>query len=112
MNVARSGWASATLADVSASVADAQPDLATFISQAVTAKTPDDVYAVVTTARTAAVVQDLSRVALPFSGASTSEAGPASDATDLAAGLRPANNPLPGGSRPPPVPLPSGQETS
>src|SRR5205823_6541591 len=42
------------VADVSASVADAQPDLAAFIAQAVAAKSPDDAYAVVTTARSAA----------------------------------------------------------
>ena len=64
------------VADVSASVSDAQPELAAFISQAVAAKTPDDAYAVVTTARNAAVAQDVSRIALPFSGALAASASP------------------------------------
>jgi len=102
------------VADVSASVADAQPDLATFISQAVAAKSPDDAYAVVTTARTAAVAQDLSRISQPFNGTSADTAArlPAADATNLSAGLRLANNLLPAGYRPRLVLLSDGQETT
>jgi Ca-activated chloride channel family protein len=100
------------VADVSASVSDAQPTLAAFVSEALAAKGTDDAYAVVATARAAAVVQDLSSVARPFTAESAGRAFPASDATDLSAGLRLANNLLPAGYRPRLVLLSDGQETS
>jgi Mg-chelatase subunit ChlD len=96
------------VADVSASVADAQPDLARFISEAVTAKGPDDAYAVVTTARTAQVEQGLTKLPVPVANASL----PAADGTDLSAGLRLAGNLLPADYRPRVVLLSDGQETS
>ncbi|MCA1644837.1 MAG: VWA domain-containing protein [Chloroflexi bacterium] len=94
------------------SVAQAQPDLATFISQAVAKKGADDAFAVVATARSAAVAQSLSGTARPFSDAASTEAPPAVDATDLSAGLRLASNLLPAGYRPRLVLLSDGQETS
>src|SRR5207253_2169634 len=102
--------------DVSASVTAAQPDVVTFISQAVAAKGVDDAYAVVAAARNAAVVQSLSGISRSLGGElsaqSLSEGIPASDATDLAAGLRLAGNILPGSYRPRVVLLSDGQETS
>jgi len=52
------------VADVSASVQDAQPQLATFVTQALNAKRPDDAYAVVSTARAATTSGD-EQAALP-----------------------------------------------
>ncbi|MDQ6669494.1 MAG: VWA domain-containing protein, partial [Chloroflexota bacterium] len=54
--------ATAFVADVSASVQDAQPQVTTFLSSALAAKRPDDAYALVSAARGAAVEQGLSTV--------------------------------------------------
>ena len=72
------------VADASASIADAQGEIATFISQSVAAKRVDDAYAVVTTGRTAEVAQGLTRVGTPL----PNESSVAPEATDLSAGLR------------------------
>jgi Ca-activated chloride channel homolog len=100
------------VADVSASVQDAQPQLTDFLTQALGIKLPDDAYAVVSTARTATVTQGLTRVAaLPLP---LGEDGgvPARDGTDLAAGLRLAADLLPADYRPRVVLLSDGQETT
>lgn len=96
------------VADVSASVSGAQPDISTFISRALAAKGPDDAYAVVASAQTAEVEQGLTRVPQALGSAAL----PATGATDLSAGLRLASNLLPADYRPRLVLLSDGQETS
>ena len=98
------------VADVSASTGSAQPAMAEFIRLATRAKRPDDAYAVVTTANSASLARPLSAVSAPddFSLA----APQATDATDLAAGLRLGADLLPSGYRPRLVLLSDGQETS
>ena len=98
------------VADVSASVLSAQPQVASFLSQALGAKRPDDAYALVTTARSATVNQGLTKVvpaSLPLG-----DGGLAADGTDLAAGLRLAADLLPTDYRPRVVLLSDGQETT
>jgi Mg-chelatase subunit ChlD len=99
------------VADVSASAQSAQPAMADFIRQAARAKRPDDVYAVVSTARSAALEQPLSSVASDDLGLAAPQAETA-DATDLAAGLRLGADLVPTGYRPRLVLLSDGQETS
>jgi Ca-activated chloride channel homolog len=99
------------VADVSSSVQDAQPQLSSFVSQALGVKRPDDAFAVVSTARTAAVEQGLTQV-VPASPVPLSDAAVPADGTDLAAGLRLGANLLPAGYRPRVVLLSDGQETS
>jgi len=99
------------VADVSASVRDAQPQLAQFISQALASKRPDDAYALVSTARSATVEQSLTTVPPPGS-AHLVQAGQPQDGTDLSAGLSLAADLLPTGYRPRVVLLSDGQETT
>ena len=98
------------VADVSASTRAAQPGMADFISRAANAKRPDDAFAVVTTAVSAALGSPLS--SLTPSAPLQLNPGQATDGTDLAAGLRLAADLLPGGYRPHSVRDPDGQETS
>ncbi|HET6319768.1 MAG TPA: VWA domain-containing protein [Chloroflexota bacterium] len=96
------------VADVSASTEQARAAEQSFISQAVSAKRPDDAYAVVGTARQAAVER-----VLGSSGSFDAFAanGP-DDGTDLAAGLRLAGGLLPSAYRPRVVLLSDGQQTT
>jgi len=94
--------------DVSASVQDARLQSETFIRQAVAAKRPDDVYAVVTAGRRAAVER-----VLAASGDFERFQNPQpADTTDLADGLRLAGTVLPAAYRGRVVLLSDGQETS
>ena len=104
--------ASVFVADVSSSVREAQPGVSDFIAQALPAKRPDDAYAVVSTARRAVVEQVLTTTAQPLAFQQQPESSPASDATDLAAGLRLAADLLPAQYRPRVVLLSDGQETT
>lgn len=103
--------ATVLVADVSSSVQDAQPLVSSFLSRAVAGKRPDDAYAVVSTARGAAVEQGLTTVVRPDAGQSLQMSQPP-DGTDLAAGLRLAANLLPSEYRPRVVLVSDGQETT
>jgi Mg-chelatase subunit ChlD len=96
------------VADLSASTADTRPLQERFINQAVAAKGPDDVYAVVGTARQAMVERVLGG-SPAFDGLQTS---PEDDGTDLAAGLRLAGGLLPAAYRARVVLLSDGQQTT
>jgi Mg-chelatase subunit ChlD len=98
------------VADVSDSVQQAQPAINGFINAAVTARRPDDAFAVVTTARGASVERVLSSVTpdTPFQ-VQPSQPG---DGTDLATGLRLGADLLPAGYRSRVVLLSDGQETT
>ncbi|MBV9172132.1 MAG: VWA domain-containing protein [Chloroflexi bacterium] len=96
------------VADLSSSAQSAVPQQQQFIHDAAAAKRPDDAFAVVSTAKSAAVERILSTSA-DFSGLNQSLDG---DGTDLAAGLRAANTLLPAGYRNRVVLLSDGQETS
>ena len=98
------------VADVSASVGSAQTDIASFISQSLHSKRPDDSYAVVTTARGAIVDAPLTNVAPQ--GLIQLQPTQTTDATDLAAGLRLGADLIPAGYRPRIVLLSDGQETT
>ncbi|HEY2596253.1 MAG TPA: VWA domain-containing protein, partial [Chloroflexota bacterium] len=98
------------VADVSASTQQAQPGMADFITRAADAKHPDDAFAVVTTAASAALSSALSTLA-PSTPVQLSVTQP-TDGTDLASGLRLAADLLPSGYRPRIVLLSDGQETS
>ncbi len=98
------------VADVSASTQSTQPSMADFITRAADAKHPDDAFAVVTTAASAALSDALSTLA-PSAPIQLSATQP-TDGTDLAAGLRLAADLLPSGYRPRIVLLSDGQETS
>jgi Mg-chelatase subunit ChlD/uncharacterized membrane protein len=98
------------VADVSSSMQKADAEAASFIATAAAAKRPDDVYAVVTTARGAVVDRVLSTIAP--TGPQAFGAPAAIDGTDLAAGLRLGADLLPAGYRPRLVLLSDGQETS
>ncbi len=98
------------VADVSASTRAAQPGMADFITRAAAAKAPDDAFAVVTTAASAALGNPLSSVT-PSAPVQLSASQP-TDGTDLAAGLRLAADLLPSGYRPRIVLASDGQETS
>jgi Ca-activated chloride channel homolog len=104
--------ASVFVADVSSSVREAQPQVLDFIAQALPARRPDDAYAVVSTARHAVVEQVLTTTAQPLNFQQQPDSAPASDATDLAAGLRLAADLLPAQYRPRVVLLSDGQETT
>ena len=104
--------ASVFVADVSSSVRDAQPGVSDFIAQALAARRPDDAYAVVSTARRAMVEQVLTTTAQPLVMQQQADSSTASDATDLAAGLRLAADLLPAQYRPRLVLLSDGQETT
>lgn len=99
------------VADVSQSTDGARQDVADFIDNAVAARRPDDVYAVVAAARGASVVQGLSRASAPVV-LPQADGGPPTDATELAAGLRLAADLLPAGYRSRIVLLSDGQETT
>jgi Ca-activated chloride channel homolog len=99
------------VADVSSSVQDAQPQLSTFVSQALGFKRPDDAFAVVSTARSAAVEQGLTQV-VPQQPVPLADGAVPTDGTDLAAGLRLGADLLPAGYRPRVVLLSDGQETN
>ena len=99
------------VADVSSSVQDAQPVVTSFLTQALSAKRPDDAYAVVSTARAATVGQGLTTVPRPDAGQLIQPALQP-DGTDLAAGLRLAADLLPTDYRPRVVLLSDGQETA
>ncbi|MDQ6674702.1 MAG: VWA domain-containing protein, partial [Chloroflexota bacterium] len=103
--------ATAFVADVSASVQDAQPLVSSFLGRALAVKRPDDAYAVVSAARGAAVEQGLTTVVRSDATQPLQAAQPR-DATDLAAGLRLAANLLPTDYRPRVVLLSDGQETT
>ena len=98
------------VADVSASMQQAQPEMASVIARAIAAKRPDDAFALVTTARSATVERVLSTV--PIDAPPPLQPTQATDGTDLAAGLRLAADLLPTGYRPRVVLLSDGQETS
>ena len=94
--------------DVSASVADSQADASRFVGDAISARKPDDAYAMVDAARGAAISQGLTR-SDPSPPQNTQLP---TDATNLADGLRLAADLLPTGFRPRVVLLSDGQETS
>ncbi|MBV9897927.1 MAG: VWA domain-containing protein [Chloroflexi bacterium] len=97
------------VADMSASTQQAQPGMAQFIQQATAAKRPDDAYAIVTTATSAALDHGLSTVTPDSLRLSVPQA---TDGTDLAAGLRLGADLLPAGYRSRLVLLSDGQETT
>ncbi len=96
------------VADLSASAAGSRSAQERFISQAVAAKRPDDVFAVVGTARQAVVDRVLGG-SLSFDGL---HAQVVDDGTDLAAGLRLAGGLLPATYRSRVVLLSDGQQTN
>jgi Ca-activated chloride channel homolog len=95
------------VADLSASTLSAQADQARYISQAISAKDPDDAYAVIA-AGGEPVVERVLSTAQGFDGFKSSVA---TDGSDLGAALRLAGALLPDGYRQRVVLLSDGQET-